>query len=179
MRVGMILLVALLTTAGANGEQGSIKIAGETMFPSELVFMDPDPRSQAHAEGTLGDGCEWELDTVTRTAPHHTAHGCVEYFYKTTVTMTRKCAAPRRPQQVVSERMTKSGRMCATENRPLPEPKSVTLAVSSGRIPDGRFQDIVEQPDGSRVTINWSPSTVDVRVVYPDKTIDILQLPTD
>lgn len=174
-----LFVAALVGAATVTAEAGSVKVGGEPIFPSELVFIDADPKSQAHGEGTLANGCKWEVDTITRFAAHHSVSSCVRYFYRTTITLTKKCPAPNRPLSVTSERITATGPHCAGDDGEIPSPRIEARSISSGRTPGERSQNIVEQPDGSRVIISWSDDTVDVRVTYPDRTTDILKLPEE
>lgn len=169
--------VLVFLSAAAVPAQEAVKVAGDSFFPGDLIFGEADPKSVATGEGSLPDECKWELRTSTRVAREDVDRTCRRYFYKTGVVLTRKCPAPQKPKVVSSERITTTGPHCAEEERKLPPPKVESRAISSGMVPDGRRQEIVEQPDGTRVVIRSDATGVEVRVSYPDRTTDVLKIP--
>jgi hypothetical protein len=56
-------------------------------------------------------------------------------------------------------------------------PQTEARVLSSGTTAEGKYQDILTQPDGSRITLLYDDTGVLAVVVYPDGTADTLKLP--
>lgn len=170
----LLLLFALRTVAG-------VKVAGVEFVPKDLVFADVDPRNQATAEGTLANECKWNFTSATQIGRLEEGQGlrCVLYYYKTTVILQQTCSAPHQAANVVrsSERITSDGPYCPDTTGKLAAPKSDTHVISSGTTADGKHQDILTQPDGTRITLLYDDKGVLVTAVYSDGTSDLLKLP--
>ncbi|MGA7613637.1 MAG: hypothetical protein WBX15_00520 [Thermoanaerobaculia bacterium] len=172
-----LMLFFLLMPLGAFAQAPSVKIGGEEIVPKGLIFGDADPKSRVTAEGKLADGCGWTLTVETRFAAKELEKRCVLDYRKTTVVLTRKCRKPAQPEPTQSERVTTAPKSrCPDENGDVPEPDLETKPVSSGRTPDGKYQTIVVQPDGSRLTLSSDGDLVQVTVRYPDATGDVLRI---
>lgn len=155
-----------------------IKVAGVEFIPSDLIFAAADPHSRATADGQFADGCKWMYISQTRVAKKEDDKGCVRYFYKTTVTLEQNCAAPN--EKLVTkrgERVTSTGPHCADGGGKIPPPVIEARVLSSGDMPDGKHQDIVLQPDGTRITLQYDAKTIIVTAGFPDGTADSLSLP--
>lgn len=156
----------------------SVKIGGSEFVPKELIFAAPDPRSMATADGKLPDECKWEYQSETRVARRDDEKNCVRYYYKTTIRLTQVCArATEQAKTVSSERITSTGPHCPDSHGRVPPPKLEARALSSGKTSDGRRQEIVLQPDGTRIVITYTEAVVSVGVTYPDGSADALSLP--
>ncbi|MBW3565852.1 MAG: hypothetical protein KY459_14160 [Acidobacteria bacterium] len=173
------LLFALLLTLAIPLGASDVKVAGESFIPEGLILGEADPKNRTFGEGELSDGCTWELNAETRIGRHRVERekpeeDCFRYYYVTTARLVKKCPAPAVPETGESERITTTGPHCPAANGTVEEAKSLATPVSEGRIPDGRFQTIVRHPDGTRFTIRYDLSSVEVAIVYPDGTADVL-----
>lgn len=155
-----------------------IKVAGVEFIPSDLIFATADPHSRATAEGQFADGCKWTYISQTRVAKKEDEKGCVRYFYKTTVSLEQNCPAPN--EKLVTrrgERVTSTGPHCADGSGKIPPPVIEAHVLSSGDMPDGKHQDIVVQPDGTRITLQYDSKLITATAAFPDGTVDALSLP--
>ncbi|HLJ77150.1 MAG TPA: hypothetical protein VKT75_07040 [Acidobacteriaceae bacterium] len=93
--------------------------------------------------------------------------------------LQQTCSAPHEGANVVrsSERITSDGPYCPDTTGKVTPPKSDTHVISSGTTADGKHQDILTQPDGTRITLLYDEKGVVVTVVYGDGTSDLLKLP--
>lgn len=154
-----------------------IKVAGVEFVPKDLIFAAVEPKSRATADGSLPNECKWEFLSETRIGKQEDGQGCVRYFYKTTVALTQTCPAPHdKPVGASSERITAQGPFCPDRGKVQP-PNVETKALSSGTTADGRHQEIVVQPDGTRITLVYDGASVTAMIGYPDGSGDTLKLP--
>jgi hypothetical protein len=170
----MMVLVLLL----------GIKVAGVDFVPKDLIFAAADAKSRATAEGPLPNECKWNFVAETRIARREEPQGrdkdCVRYYYKTTVTLTQACPAENGKTTEVtklSERITSAGPFCADGSGKIAPPNIEARVLSSGTTAEAKHQDIVTQPDGTRITLLYDDAGVLAVVVYPDGTADTLKVP--
>ena len=164
-------IVAMLILLG-------IKVAGVEFVPKDLIFAAPEPKSRASADGPLPNECKWGYVSETRIGRREDDKGCVRYYYKTIVTLTQNCPAPNDKQPSHSaERITSTPAQCPDSSGKLPPPQTEAKVLSSGTTADGKHQDIVLQPDGTRITLLYDDTVVYVTVVFPDGTADSLKQP--
>ena len=179
----MNLSVGVAWLAGLFGlfwsTPAAIKVGGSEFVPKDVVFSAADARNRATGEGPLPDRCKWELASETSIGLKSDEKNCVHYFYRTRVTLSTTCPPP--PTQSVeaktTERITKQGPFCPDTGGKVTPPAMDARAVSTGQTPERRQQDILAQPDGTRLTIAADAASVQVAVVYPDGTADLLKLP--
>ncbi len=157
-----------------------IKVGGVEFLPKNTIFASADERSIATGSGTLPDGCRWELSVVTSVGQamqeqpaKPPVDDCVAFYYRTVATLTRSCSDPQTPESSTSERTTFGGRDCPSAAW---RPNYESRILSTGRNADGRRQEIVLQPDGTRVTVQTTPPGVDIILAYPDGSQDVLKL---
>lgn len=156
----------------------AVKIAGVEFVPKDLVFAVAEAKSRAVAEGPLPDECKWSFTTETRIGRREEAQGCIRFYYRTTVTLVELCAAKDTPQKRRSaERITATEPRCPDSGGRITPPSVDARSISSGVTVDGRAQEIVLQPDGTRVILSYDPSSVSITAVFPDGTADVLKLP--
>jgi hypothetical protein len=172
----LLLLLSLLVALGISADRGSVKVGGREFIPKGLIFPDADPKSRVAGEGELSDGCRWVLVAETRVADQRAEDDCRRYYYRTHVVLQKKCAPPAEPEEAHSERVTTTGPHCPDNSGSVADPKIDSRAISAGLTPDGRFQDIIQQPDGTRLTITHDDSGARVALRYPDGTTDALQV---
>jgi hypothetical protein len=154
-----------------------LKVGGVEFVPKDVIFGAVESKSRATADGSLPGECKWELVSETRIGKQEDGDGCLRYFYKTTVTLTQTCPAPNdKPSGVSSERITAHGPFCPKQAK-VPPPNVESHALSSGTTADGKHQDIVVQPDGTRITLVYDAAGVTVTIGYPDGSADTLKLP--
>jgi len=172
------VLAAVVASAG-------VKVAGVDFVPKDLIFAAAEPKSQATAEGPLPDNCKWIFSSETRIGRREEEQAgqratCVRYYYKTTVLLQQSCPGPNDKVTTVthtSERITSTGPFCPDSSGRVTAPKNEARVVSSGTTSAGKHQDIVIQPDGTRITLLDDEKAVTVTAGYPDGTSDTLQLP--
>lgn len=173
-RFSIAILCFLLAVAAPAG----VKVGGVEFIPKDLIFASADSSSEASAEGALPNDCQWSFAAATRIGRREDAQRCVRFYYKTTVTLMQTC-----PVKDVPPTLRLAERIIATENRcpdsagRVKAPPDQTTALSSGTTADGRRQEIVRQPDGTRLTLSYDHAAVMVRAAFPDGTTDILKLP--
>ena len=171
-RIALIAILCLPLAA-----HGGVKVAGVEFVPKDLIFAAVEPKSRATAEGPLPGECKWDFASETRIGKQEDAQGCVRYFYKTAVTLAQTCPAPHdKPAGVSSERITAQGPFCPENGRVHP-PNVETRALSSGTTAEGKRQEIVLQPDGTRITLVYDANSVVASIGYPDGSGDTLKLP--
>src|SRR5262249_60745513 len=124
-------------------------------------------------DGPLPNECKWNFVAETRVAKREEprAKDCVRYYYKTTVTLVQTCPAPNEKSVTVtrlSERITSSGPFCPDGSGKVTPPNAEAQVLSSGTTAEGKHQDIVMQPDGTRITLLYDDAGVLTVVVYPD-----------
>lgn len=172
-RALLLFLILLPLTAG-----GGVKIAGVEFVPKDLIFAAVEPKSRATADGPLPAQCKWEFVSETRIGKQEDGQGCVRYFYKTTVSVSQSCSAPlEKPKYITSERITSQGPFCPDRAGKVQPPNIESRALSSGRNAEGKNQEIVLQPDGTRITLIYDDASVIAGIVYPDGSGDTLKLP--
>jgi hypothetical protein len=155
-----------------------IKVAGVEFVPKDLIFAAAESKSRATADGPLPNECKWTYVSETRIAKREDDKGCVRYYYKTTVELDQSCPAPNDKQPSHSaERITSTAAQCADSSGKFPPPQTEAKVLSSGTTADGKHQDIVLQPDGTRVTLLYDDTVVYVTAVFPDGTADALKQP--
>lgn len=177
MRLAAALLVAGTWLLAGRAPAG-VKVAGVEFVPKDLIFAAAEPKSRATAEGSLPNDCKWEFATETRIGRREDAQRCVRFYYKTFVTLVQVCTAKETPPfRRFSERITATDNRCPDTAGRVNTPNTETRALSSGTTVDGKQQDIVLQPDGTRVTLSYDPAGVTAVAVFPDGTADVLVLP--
>ena len=159
-----------------------VKIGGVDFVPKDLIFAAPEAKSRATADGPLPNECKWSFISETRIARREDTQGkdCIRYYYKTTVTLEQTCPASTDNAPKIarlSERITSAGPFCPDGSGKVAPPSVEARVLSSGTTPEGKHQDIVSQPDGSRITLLYDGAGVQAVVVYPDGTADVLKLP--
>jgi len=157
-----------------------VKVAGVEFVPKDLIFAAAEAKSQAAADGDLPNECKWNFSSETRIARREDNQGCVRYYYKTTVKLEQTCPAPNDRITTVtrsSERITAAGPFCPDSSGKVAPPQTEARVLSSGTTAEGKHQDILSQPDGTRITLVYDAGSVIVVAVYPDGTADSLKLP--
>jgi hypothetical protein len=177
--VKTLVIAASLTALIWGTSSAAIKVGGAEFVPKDVVFSPADARSRATGDGNLPDRCKWELSTETRVGQKSDDRNCASYFYRTRVVLSSTCPPPAKQdlEPRATERITKQGPFCPDGGAKVPLPALDAHAVSTGRTPEGKQQDILSQPDGTRITITSDASSVQVVVVYPDGTADVLKVP--
>lgn len=173
----MVVLGFLLTFLLSDPSASPIKVGGETFVPKGLIFSESPPEGRVTGQAALSDGCEWVLESETRLASKRVEkerpeEDCLQHFYKTRVVLAKRCPAPAKPLESSSERITARSPECPDAGAAAPSPSSAVRAISSGTTPDGRSQEIVIHPDGTRLTIQWDDQSVSVQIRYPDGSTD-------
>lgn len=158
----------------------SVKVAGVEFVPKDLIFAAAEPKSRATADGPLPNECKWNFSSETRIAKREDSQNCVRYYYKTSVVLEHVCPAPNDKSTAVtrsSDRITSTGPHCPDASGKVAPPQTEARVLSSGTTADGKHQDIVTQPDGTRITLLFDSAGVLAVVIYPDGTADTLKLP--
>lgn len=172
-----VILFLLLLAVSGPAALSQVKIAGEEIVPKGLIFADSHPQSRVTAEGELADGCGWSISAETRFAEQRLETDCYLDYRRTSVTLTRKCPAPAKPESSVAERTTTApGPRCPAESGEIDPPDVASKAISSGTTPDGKRQAILVQADGTRMTMSWDESGAHVVIRFPDGTTDRLDV---
>jgi hypothetical protein len=154
-----------------------VKVAGAEFVPKDLIFAAVEPKSRAVADGALPAECKWDFISETRVGKQEDGQGCVRYFYKTTISLMQSCPAPHdKPTGASSERITAQGPFCPDHGK-VPPPSVESKALSSGTTADGKHQEILVQPDGTRITLVYDGASVTAAIGYPDGSGDLLKLP--
>lgn len=169
----------MFTIAAMTILLASVKIAGVEFVPKDLTFAAAEPRSRATADGSLPNECKWNFTSETRIGKREDGQGCVRYYYKTSVVLAHSCPAPNDKNPVIhtSDRITADGPYCPDSGGKIAPPRTEAKALSSGRTAEGKQQDIVLQPDGTRITLVYDETGAMTVIVYPDGTADTLKLP--
>jgi len=155
-----------------------IKVAGVEFAPKDLIFAAPEPKSRATAEGSLPNECKWSFVAETRVARVQDDKGCVRYFYKTTVELEQSCPAPNeKTVQHAAERITSPGTLCPDASGKVPPPQIDAKVLSTGTTSDGKHQDILQHPDGTRVTLIYDDMGATCAIAFPDGSGDALKVP--
>lgn len=168
-RFTVSLLILILTATSAASQ---VTVGGTALVPKELLFSVGDERSRATGTGPLPGDCKWTFAAETAIA-QSPQEECTAYFYRTAVTLTRSCPDPKRPQSARSDRTSLAGRSCPSKSY---EPATAARILSSGTNSDGKHQEIVLMPDGTRITIAYSPQDAQVNLRYPDGSADVLKI---
>lgn len=175
-----MLLAGTLILAFTGAILAGVKVAGVDFVPKDLIFAAPEARSRATAEGPRPNECKWSFVSETRIGKREDAKECVRYYYKTTVTLEQRCPAPNDKSTNVlrrSERITSTGPFCPDNSGRVPPPNMEARVISSGTTTDGKHQEIVLQPDGTRITLLYDDQKMQAVATYPDGTADTLALP--
>lgn len=173
----MPVALAILLSASLSAVAG-VKIAGVEFVPKDLIFASPESKSRATAEGDLPNQCKWHFASETRLGRREEPQGCVRFYFKTTVTLTATCPAPNDKTVVrTAERITATEPRCPDSSGKVKEPSLEARALSSGTGVDGRRQEVVLQPDGTRITLAYDASGATASAAWPDGTGDALQVP--
>jgi hypothetical protein len=171
------ILLALSFPLWANA---GVKVAGVEFVPKDLIFAAAEAKSHATADGSLPNECKWNFSSETRIAKREESQSCVRYYFKTTVTLEQSCPAPNDKITTISrssERITATGPHCPDSSGKVAPAPTEAKVLSSGTNAEGKHQDILTQPDGSRITLLYDNAGVSTVVVYPDGTADALRLP--
>lgn len=175
--------LAVVALAIAVPALAGIKIAGADFVPKDLIFAAPEARSRATAEGPRPNECKWNFLSETRIAKREDAaqgKECIRYYYKTTVTLEQTCPSPNDKSTTISrlsERITSAGPFCPDASGKIAPPHTEARVLSSGTTAEGKHQDVLTQPDGTRITLLYDSEKVQAVAVYPDGTADTLTLP--
>ena len=172
-RVPLLLLLTLgdPTIAG-------VKVADAEFVPKDLIFASAESKSRASAEGSLPNECTWSFLAQTRIGTREDSQRCVRFYFKTTVTLVQSCPAKEKPPVLrMAERITATPTRCPDAKGPVAPPATEATVISSGTTVDGRHQEIVRQPDGTRITLSYDEDAVAITVGFPDGTTDVLKLP--
>ena len=157
-----------------------VKVAGVEFVPKDLIFAAAEPKSRANADGPLPNECKWNYTSETRIARREDSQGCIRYYYKTSVTLEQACPPPNDKTTAVtrfSERITSAGPYCPDGSGKIAPPQTEARVLSSGTTAEGKHQDILTQPDGSRITLLYDDASALAVVIYPDGTADGLKVP--
>lgn len=156
-----------------------VKVGGVEFAPKDLIFAAAEPRSRATADGELGDQCKWTFLAETRVAKREDDHACVHYYYKTYVELVQSCPSPNEKTVVRSaERITSPGGLqCPDASGKIASPQLEAKVLSTGTTADGKHQDIVAQPDGTRITLLYDGASVTCSIGFPDGSADFLKQP--
>ena len=157
-----------------------VKVAGVDFVPKDLIFAVAEPKSHATADGMLPNECKWSFSSETRIAKREEPQGCARYYYKTTVSLTQTCSAASDKVSTATrscDRITAAGPFCPDAAGKVAPPQTEAKVLSSGTTAEGKHQDILSQPDGTRITLVYDDTGVIVVAIYPDGTADTLKLP--
>jgi hypothetical protein len=178
MRFRLLLILTLLSliTLALFAQKSQVRVGGREFIPKDLIFADADPKSRVTGESDLADGCKWVLAVDTRSAAQHLEEDCRRYFYRTRVTLEKECPPPAEKEHSTSERITYTGPHCPPASGKLPPPRTESRAISSGKTPDGRNQEIILQPDGTHLTFIHNETGAQISIRYPDLTTDTLRV---
>lgn len=155
-----------------------IKVGGVEFAPKDLIFAAAEPKSRATADGPLPNECKWAFVAETRVARREEEHGCIRYYYKTTVTLEHSCPSPNEKSVSRSaERITSPGTSCPDASGRIPPPQTESKVLSTGTTADGKHQDIAQQPDGTRITLTYDNAGATCTAVFPDGSADTLKVP--
>jgi hypothetical protein len=156
----------------------AVKIAGAEFVPKDLVFAAAESRSRATAEGPMPGECKWDFVSETRIGRREDEKECVRFYYKTSVSLVLSCmTAGSRPERRFAERITATEARCPDASGRINPPAVEARAISSGTTVDGRSQEIVVLPDGTRAILSYDAAGVVVTAVFPDGTVDTLKFP--
>jgi hypothetical protein len=168
-----IYAAGALTVAGAG-----VKIAGVEFVPKDLIFAAPEAKSRATADGVLPGDCMWQFSSETRVGRREEPQGCIRYYYKTSVSLVATWPAPNEKSVVrAAERITATDPRCPDAAGKIAPPPVEARAISSGTTADGKHQDVILQPDGTRITLTWDGTSVTALAAWPDGTADLLKVP--
>ena len=174
LRIALFFALILATNPSTAG----VKVAGAEFVPKDLIFAASESKSRASAEGILPNECTWSFLAQTRIGAKEDSQRCVRFYFKTTVTLVQSCPARNKPAvERLAERITATPNRCPDAKGPVTPPAAETTVISSGTTVDGRHQEIVRQPDGTRITLSYDDKFVAVTTVFPDGTTDVLKLP--
>lgn len=174
MKSGVALLALMVAGAAIAG----VKIGGVEFVPKDLIFADAEPRSRAMAEGPLPNECKWTFLSETRIGKHEEAQGCIRFYYRTSIALTSVCPAPNdKPATRFSERITATELRCPDSGGKVTPPNTEAKVLSSGTTSEGKHQEIVLQPDGTRITLVYDDAGVLCVIAFADGSGDSLRQP--
>ena len=156
-----------------------VKVGGVEFAPKDLIFAAAEPRSRATADGPLANQCTWTFLAETRIAKREDDRACVRYYYKTYVELVQTCPSPNEKTVVRSaERITSPGGLqCPDASGRIAAPQLEAKVLSTGTTADGKHQDILAQPDGTRITLLYDDTSVSCSIAFPDGSGDALKQP--
>ena len=155
-----------------------IKVGGVEFVPKDLIFAAPELKSRATADGPLPNQCKWTFTAETRIARVQDDKGCVRYYYKTGVGLEQSCPAPNEKTEAHStERITSPGLFCPDGSGKIQPPQTEAKVLSTGTTSDGKHQDILQQPDGTRITLIYDDNGATCSIGFPDGSGDSLKVP--
>ncbi|HEY0787433.1 MAG TPA: hypothetical protein VGE86_02230 [Thermoanaerobaculia bacterium] len=150
-----------------------LRVGTSQFLPKNLVFSVVDDASRAVGEGKLADGCRWVLQSETAIGQHPQGK-CSAFYYRTSVLLTKQCPDPLAPSTQRSERIILAGTGCP--DAPF-TPKTEARIISMGTNADGKLQEVLLQPDGTRITLLSGADGVRVTIAFPDGTGDGFKTP--
>jgi hypothetical protein len=158
----------------------TIKIGGVVVDPK---FDPPNPNSKVEIEGIYkkdDKDCKWKVETNTQTSqsPVPGKPGCFFHHYKTTVRLLGQCPGDANFVPICeTSRTTMTGPHCLDPPKPPPQPNTEST-VSQGKDQNGLPKEVVNQPDGTKITTELDKdSKLTVTVVYPDGTTVTMTAP--
>jgi hypothetical protein len=104
----------------------------------------------------------------------HPQEKCSAFYYRTSVVLSKICPDPLAPSTQRTERIVLAGIGCP--DSPF-TPRTEARILSMGTNADGKGQEVLLQPDGTRITLLSGPEAVHVTVGFPDGTGDGFKTP--
>lgn len=155
----------------------SVKIAGVEFVPKDLVFADAEPKSRVTAEGPLSNQCKWTFIADTRIGRHAEGQECVRFYFRSAATLSQECPSPNEQHLDKScERITATDVRCPDSNGKITAPSTDARALSSGNTSDGKHQDVVLLPDGTRIVLISDDEMATAALAFPDGSTDVLHV---
>ena len=168
-----VRLALAITLLGCAALLAQLRVGTSEFLPEDLVFSVVDEASRAAGEGKLADGCRWVLRTETAIGQHPLGK-CSAYYYRTSVLLTKICSEPAPSATQRTERIVLAGMSCPNVPFTL---KTEARILSMGTNADGKLQEVLLQPDGTRITLLSGPESVHVTVAFSDGTSDGFKTP--
>jgi hypothetical protein len=168
-----VRLALAATLLGCTALLAQLRVGQSEFLPEDLVFSVVDDASRAVGEGKLADGCRWVLRTETAVGQHPLGK-CSAFYYRTSIALTKICSEPATSSTQRSERIVLAGMSCP--NTPF-TPKTEARILGMGTNADGNLQEVLLQPDGTRITLLSGPESVHVTVAFSDGTRDGFKTP--
>lgn len=169
-----ILTAALLATvAGAGGLVAQLRIGDTDFLPKNILFTVLDDASRVAGEGKIVGECSWTLSAETSVG-QVPEKKCAAFYYRTVVLLRKNCPDPVPPSIQRTERTVFAGTGCGEE--PF-TPKTEARVLSMGTNSDRKRYEVVEMPDGTRITILSGETGAQATVRFPDGSTDGFKTP--